>query len=65
MTQDPFRALKGQPSDEAEVKKIFLERYKGFKITRTHYDYVDRKWYVWGHKREAKVLIIQKSTFYV
>ena len=65
MTHDPFIALKGQASDEAEAKKGFLELYKGFKITRTHYDYVDRKWYVWGHKREAKVLIMQKSTFYV
>jgi len=69
MSNDPFRALKGQPSDEAEAKRQFALAYPTLKITSTRYDYVDTKWIVEGKGKtgrgKSRVSITQKTHYKV
>ena len=67
MTQDTFRALKGQPSDEAEAKRQFALAYPSLKIVSTLYDYVDMKWVIEGKghtgRGKDRVNITQKTHY--
>ena len=69
MTHDPFRALKGQPSDEAEAKRQFALAYPSLKIVSTRYDYVETKWIVEGRGKTGRgidrVNITQKTHYKV
>ena len=57
--------MKKYTGAEAEAVRQFREAYPGYKVTHTHYDMIDSKWWVSGKKIEGKILATQRAAYHV